>query len=177
MSHEEGAEDFRLTADEKELLLSIKSVPVTVPAPRLRRALGSLVDVLCAYCYDVRITQHDPSPESAWTIAILSPTLSWLAPSEDLQRVLVHFTRRVLIYPYLRRYDLARLCIKDCAVILKLGKRRVLKCLLEVEAERRGEWQIKKIFKYAERKYILNTLYIDKFILWVQVRAVGAIER
>ena len=53
----------------------------------------------------------------------------------------------------------------------------MLKCLLEVEAERRGEWQIKKIFKYAERKYILNTLYIDKFILWVQVRAVGAIER
>lgn len=135
MSHEEGAEDCRLTADEKELLLSIKSVPVTVPAPRLRRALGSLVDVLCAYCYDVRITQHDPSPESAWTIAILSPTLSWLAPSEDLQRVLVHFARRVLIYPYLRRYDLARLCIKDCAVILKLGKRRVLKCLLEVEEE------------------------------------------
>ncbi|KAK8823407.1 hypothetical protein WA577_002328 [Blastocystis sp. JDR] len=158
VSHEEGAEDCRLTADEKELLLSIKSVPVTVPASRLRRALGSLVDVLCAYCYDVRITQHDPSPESAWTIAILSPTLSWLAPSEDLQRVLVHFARRVLIYPYLRRYDLARLCIKDCAVILKLGKRRVLKCLLE----------IKKIFKYAERKYILNTLYIDKFILWVQ---------
>ena len=75
MSHEEGAEDCRLTADEKELLLSIKSVPVTVPASRLRRALGSLVDVLCAYCYDVRITQHDPSPESAWTIAILSPTL------------------------------------------------------------------------------------------------------
>ena len=62
-------------------------------------------------------------------------------------------------------------------MILKLGKRRVLKCLLEVEAERRGEWQIKKIFKYAERKYILNTLHIDKFILWVQVRAVGAIER
>ena len=42
---------------------------------------------------------------------------------------------------------------------------------------RRGEWQIKKIFKYAERKYILNTLYIDKFILWVQVRTAGAIER
>ena len=151
-------------------------MPLAVPAQRVRRALCSLVDVLCAYCYDVRITQHDPSPESAWTVAILSPTLSWLAPSDSLQRVLVHFARRVLIYPYLRRYDLARLCIKDCAVILKLGKRRVLKCLLEVREEEWCEAQVKKIFKYSDRKYILNTLYIDKFILWVQVGAMVAIE-
>ena len=24
------------------------------------------------------------------------------------------------------------------------------------------------MFKYSERKYILNTLYIDKYILWIQ---------
>ena len=28
--------------------------------------------------------------------------------------------------------------------------------------------------KYSERKYILNTLYIDKYILWVQVNIYGA---
>ena len=95
-------------------------------------ALFSLVDILCAYAYDTRITQYDPSPESAWTISILSPTLSWLIPSRSLESVLISFIRRVLIYPYLRRYDLARLCIKDCALIFKLGKRRLLKCLLDV---------------------------------------------
>ena len=112
--------------------MSIKAVPLAVPKNKVRRAVCSLVDVLCAYCYDVRITQHDASPESAWTISILSPTLSWLAPSTSLQQTLIHFARRVLIYPYLRRYDLARLCVKDCVLILKLGKRRVLKCLLDV---------------------------------------------
>ena len=106
--------------------MSIKAVPLAVPKNKVRRAVCSLVDVLCAYCYDVRITQHDASPESAWTISILSPTLSWLAPSTSLQQTLIHFVRRGLIY------DLARLCVKDCALILKLGKRRVLKCLLDV---------------------------------------------
>ena len=74
-----------------------------------------------------------------------------------------------MIYPYLRRYDLARLCVKDCIVILKLGKRRLLKCLLEVIVRNLCDVQIKKIMKFSERKYILNTLYIDKYILWIQV--------
>ena len=99
---------------------------------RTNRALFSLVDILCAYCYDIRMTQHDATPESAWTISILSPTLSWLIPSSSLRNTLIAFIRRVLIYPYLRRYDLARLCIKDSIVILKLGTRRILKCLLDV---------------------------------------------
>jgi len=121
-----------LSSDEKELLLSIKNVNTTVPPERMNQALFSLVDILCAYCYDVRMTQQDPTPESAWTISILSPTLSWLVPSSSLRNTLIAFIRRVMIYPYLRRYDLARLCVKDCIVILKLGKRRLLKCLLEV---------------------------------------------
>lgn len=121
-----------MTSEEKELLLSIKPFSLNLSDSQLNTALFSLIDIICAYCYDVRITQHDPSPESAWTISILSPTLSWLIPSHSLQSVLVSFIRRVLIYPYLRRYDLARLCIKDCALIFKLGKRRLLKCLLDV---------------------------------------------
>ena len=135
ISHEEDETHCKLTTEEKDLLLSIKNVTVTVHPNRMHTALFSLVDILCAYCYDVRMTQHDPTPESAWTLSILSPTLSWLVPSASLRNTLVGFVRRVLIYPYLRRYDLARLCIKDCMVILKLGKRRLLKCLLEVGSE------------------------------------------
>lgn len=113
---------------------------VTVAKERLNQALFSLVDILCAYCYDVRMTQHDATPESAWTISILSPTLSWLIPSSSLRNTLIAFIRRVLIYPYLRRYDLARLCIKDCIVILKLGTRRILKCLLDVAVSDTRDW-------------------------------------
>ena len=99
---------------------------VTVAKERLNQALFSLVDILCAYCYDVRMTQHDATPESAWTISILSPTLSWLIPSSSLRNTLIAFIRRVLIYPYLRRYDLARLCI--------------LKCLLDVAVSDSRDW-------------------------------------
>ena len=169
ISHEEDEHHCHLSSDEKELLLSIKNVNITVPPERMNQALFSLVDILCAYCYDVRMTQQDPTPESAWTISILSPTLSWLVPSSSLRNTLIAFIRRVMIYPYLRRYDLARLCVKDCIVILKLGKRRLLKCLLEVIVRNLCDVQIKKIMKFSERKYILNTLYIDKYILWIQV--------
>lgn len=128
-NHEEMCE---LTKEENELIGSIRPIALSIPKDRRNRLLFSLVDILCAYCYDVRMTQNDPNTESAWTISILSPTLSWLSQSSSLSTVLVSFVRRVLIYPYLRRYDLARLCIRDCALIVKLGKRRILKCLLDV---------------------------------------------
>lgn len=128
-SHEEMCE---LTKEENDLIGSIRPISFSIPKDRRNHILFSLVDILCAYCYDVRMTQNDPNTESAWTISILSPTLSWLNQLSSLHTVLVSFIRRVLIYPYLRRYDLARLCIRDCALIIKLGKRRILKCLLDV---------------------------------------------
>lgn len=128
-SHEEMCE---FTKEENDLIGSIRPISLSIPKERRNLILFSLVDILCAYCYDVRMTQNEPNTESAWTISILSPTLSWLNQISSLSTVLVSFIRRVLIYPYLRRYDLARLCIRDCALIIKLGKRRILKCLLDV---------------------------------------------
>lgn len=40
--------------------------------------LLGLADVLFAYAYDHRTTEGDASVESAWTVAVLSPLLSWL---------------------------------------------------------------------------------------------------
>lgn len=42
------------------------------------QALLGLADVLFAYAYDHRTTGGDPTVESAWTVATLSPLLSWL---------------------------------------------------------------------------------------------------
>jgi len=41
---------------------------------------------------------------------------------------------------------------------LKLGKRMILKCLLEV----------KKLFKFDDHKPALNLLYIDHYCLYIQ---------
>ncbi len=43
--------------------------------------LLGLADILFAYAYDHRTTTGDPSVESAWTVAVLSPLLSWLEVS------------------------------------------------------------------------------------------------
>lgn len=40
--------------------------------------LLGLADILFAYAYDHRTTTGDASVESAWTVAVLSPLLSWL---------------------------------------------------------------------------------------------------
>lgn len=155
-SHEE---DCKLSEEETQLIASIRPISLSIPKQRRNALLFSLVDILCAYCYDTRMTQHDPNTESAWTISILSPTLSWLVPSSSLQSVLISFVRRVLIYPYLRRYDLARLCIKDCALILKLGKRRVLKCLLEVRPGEACHVDKEGLQVFGEEVHLKHALY------------------
>lgn len=50
-----------------------------------RRVLLGLADILFAYAYDHRTTTGDASVESAWTVAVLSPLLSWLEVRQLLQ--------------------------------------------------------------------------------------------
>jgi protein SHQ1 len=50
-------------------------------SPQETRSLYlTLLTLLIAYAYDARTTQHDPTPESAWTIAALTPAFSALDP-------------------------------------------------------------------------------------------------
>lgn len=51
-----------------------------IPAGGLeeRKVLLGLADVLFAYAYDHRTTGGEPTVESGWTVAVLSPLLSWL---------------------------------------------------------------------------------------------------
>ncbi len=50
----------------------------TQDGAELQSTYLGLVDVLLACCYDDRTTQSEPTVESAWTVAKLSGTLSWL---------------------------------------------------------------------------------------------------
>ncbi|KAI0003212.1 SHQ1 protein-domain-containing protein [Russula compacta] len=46
----------------------------------------TLLTLLFAYAYDARTTQQDPTPESAWTIAALTPAFSALDPPQQQQQ-------------------------------------------------------------------------------------------
>lgn len=147
--------------------------------------LCNLLDILYAYAYDCRLTNGEPTCESAWTIGILSPTLSWFETynqylKNDKEKtngetpffihVFKNSIRRSLIYPHLRNYE--SLCYnaivkKDIPQILLGGRRGILKCLL----------QIRDIFSFkvgggsggeSDKYYWNNKLYIDSFCLWIQ---------
>ena len=114
--------------------------------------------------------QNDPSVESPWTICILSSSLSYLCTSKSLKEVLVQFIKRCCTYPYIRKYTFAKLCIKDLAILLRLGRRRIIKCLLEVQTLSVSQsLQLQSIFEHSDTKYIYNKLYINPMIYWVQV--------
>jgi protein SHQ1 len=121
-----------------------------------------LVDILYAYAFDHRITQGESNVESAHNLTRMSAALSWLEPynnaGDDLSVVVKQNVRRALIYPYIRHWKLASKVLGDVAKIMLLGKRCILRALL----------QIRTIFEVSETHYILNKLFIDDYCVWLQ---------
>ena len=129
-----------------------------------------LVTILFSYVYDARTTQDDPTPESAWTIASLTPAFSALDPppyvqrsisastftAADLHDTLLPSVRRSLCFPLYRSFTLACTCIKDVSVILRKGRRAVLRALL----------QTKKILDHHEVYYVYSRVWVDDFCVW-----------
>mmetsp|Transcript_5974 Transcript_5974/g.9617 ORF Transcript_5974/g.9617 Transcript_5974/m.9617 type:complete len:412 (-) Transcript_5974:1373-2608(-) len=78
-------EDFgtsEFTVEEQEQMLKLRNREF-LPFSKFEqeRALCSILDITLGYLYDMRTTQGEHNVESAWTIRILSPTLSWLEGS------------------------------------------------------------------------------------------------
>ncbi len=141
-----------------------------------RAAMNGLADVLCGFAYDFRTTDGEKNVESNWTCTILSSTLSWLEPwgllclgceaeamtdpskIDGPKAVVRSFIRRVLCYPYLRRWDLALQCANDSLNAIQGGKRAILRALLYLHSA----------IERSETKYLLNKLFTMDFIFWVQ---------
>jgi protein SHQ1 len=134
----------------------------------------TLITLLFSYAYDSRTTQHDPTPESAWTIASLTPafsaldnpnTLPGIDPSvyspEELRNTLIPSYRRSLAFPLYRSFALAEACRMDVAQFLSKGKRTVTRCLLE----------IKYILDHHDVYYVYSKIWVDDFCVWIQAYA------
>ncbi|KAM6176851.1 protein SHQ1 homolog [Erethizon dorsatum] len=123
-----------------------------------RQVYYSLIDILLAYCYEIRVTEGERNVESAWNIRKLSPTLCWFETWTNVHEILVAFGRRVLCYPLYRHFKLVTKAHRDTVKILQLGESAVLKCLLDIH----------KIFQENDPAYILNDLYISDYCVWIQ---------
>lgn len=128
-----------------------------------------------SYAYDARSSQHDPGPESAWTICNLTPAFSALDPppyethasnnsdftESELISVLAMSYRRSFIFPLYRSYAFAEACKRDVASLFAKGKRTVVRCLLE----------IKDILDHNEVYYVYSKIWVDDFCVWAQAYA------
>ncbi|XP_022080311.1 protein SHQ1 homolog isoform X2 [Acanthaster planci] len=147
-----------LTEDEKEQMRRLPRRHYLLSSETERSVLLSLVDIIFAYAYNIRTTLSEDSVESAWTICKLSPTLSWLDWFTSLDEMVTVCFRRALCYPLYRHWELTNKVFQDVKKIFALGRRRLLKCLLEVH----------RVLAADEPHYLLNELYITDYCVWVQ---------
>lgn len=161
MKYNNNYEDITLTRDEECLLhnLTRKSQEAGLSTDYEQSNVDcGLICILLAICYDIRTTSNEPTCESAWTRSILSATLSYFEPFENIKDVVVSFLRRSLIYPLYRNYDLGRLCLQDAIDGLKKNPAWVLKQLLQTHA----------IFASSDcNQQIFNQYYIEDYIRYV----------
>jgi protein SHQ1 len=157
--------DSFFSSDESHLLAELprlSNTPANLSIEQKKSGFLCLLDILFAYVYDHRTTDGDPTVESSWTVMISSPTLSWLecynSPYDTISDVIRWSIRRSLIYPYIRSYNLAKHIAEDVCIIMKRGRRTILRCLL----------QLHKIMEQSESHYLFNKLYIDPMIGWIQ---------
>uniref|UniRef100_A0A672HSW2 Protein SHQ1 homolog n=1 Tax=Salarias fasciatus TaxID=181472 RepID=A0A672HSW2_SALFA len=157
-TEQEAESAVSFTDDEKQQLRKFTNRSYLLDKASRRHAWLGLLDVLLAYCYEVRSTEGDHNVESPWTIRKLSGTLCWLETYSCLQEVLVSFGRRVLCYPLYRHFALVSAAVRDATKVLQSGRTGVLKCLLDVH----------RVFRENDPAYILNDLYITDYCIWIQ---------
>ncbi|CEI99810.1 hypothetical protein RMCBS344292_13890 [Rhizopus microsporus] len=117
-----------------------------------------LVDLLFAYSYNHRMTEGEGNVESAWCVGKLSSTLSCLEQFSTLKEVIITSFRRSLIYPLYRHFEFSEKVVQDVYILFKLGKRAILKALLEM----------KYIFDHHDVYYIYSKIYLDDYCVWIQ---------
>ncbi|KAI8646986.1 SHQ1 protein-domain-containing protein [Parasitella parasitica] len=117
-----------------------------------------LVDLMFAYSYNYRVTEGDNNVESAWCIGRISPTLSSLEQFTVIKDVLISSYRRALTYPLYRSLHLCEKVLSDVYILFKLGKRAILKALLDM----------KDIFDHHDVYYVYSKIFLDDYCVWIQ---------
>ncbi|KAG0259829.1 Hsp90 cochaperone shq1 [Mortierella polycephala] len=118
----------------------------------------SLVDILFAYSYDLRVSEGDTTVETAWTICKLSASMAALDQFTTLRETLLACCRRALAYPLCRNWNLATKVLQDVYVIFKLGRRGILRALLA----------IKEVLDHDDVYYIYSKMFIEDYCVWIQ---------
>ncbi|KAF9928246.1 hypothetical protein BGZ67_007086 [Mortierella alpina] len=118
----------------------------------------SLIDILFAYSYDLRVSEGDTTVETAWTICKLSPSMAALDQFTTLKETILACYRRALAYPLTRNWNLVNKVLQDVYVIFKLGRRGILRALLAM----------KDVLDHDDVYYIYSKMFIEDYCVWIQ---------
>ncbi|KAH9854021.1 SHQ1-domain-containing protein [Lenzites betulinus] len=169
--HTTSSEDIQYTEQENLVMLRLPRKEYLPTAEQTHDLHLTLLTLLFAYAYEARTTQHDPTPESAWTLASLTPAFSALDPppygqsrppersaftEAELAETFTASYRRSLAFPLYRSFALAEACRADVAALLARGKRTVTRCLLEM----------KDILDHHDVYYVYSKIWVDDFCVW-----------
>ncbi|KAI0374690.1 SHQ1-domain-containing protein [Pilatotrama ljubarskyi] len=163
-------DDFQYTEKEKLTMLRLPRKEYLATPEQTHNLYLTLLTLLFAYAYETRTTQHDPTPESAWTISSLTPAFSALDPppygepssnsseftEAELSDTFTASYRRSLAFPLYRSFALAEACRADVAALLARGKRVVARCLMET----------KDILDHHDVYYVYSKIWVDDFCVW-----------
>ncbi|KHN78421.1 Protein SHQ1 -like protein [Toxocara canis] len=151
---------FEISLEDREHLKELpkRKLPKLSEECTKRVAL-SLIDILFAYLYDLRINDGEHSVESGWTIAKLCPSLCYLVRWTSAKEALTGAVRRSLCYPLYRHWDLAMCVASDLKSLLPKGRSAILHCLVD----------IRSVFSTSgDFRYLLNDLYMTDYCIWIQ---------
>lgn len=151
-------DDSDYTEKEIDCLKSLTKKQYLLDKQEKLYAYSGIIDIIFAYCYNNRINCGESNVESGWTIAKLSSTLSWFDTFTSLESTLVASFRRSLAFPLYRNWKLSQRVLKDLIKIMKNGRKCIIKTFIK----------IREIFIDGDCRYILNDLYINDYIVWLQ---------
>lgn len=149
--------------DYKNLILNEFGNDIDFYRNLKQRSLTSLIDILFAFCYNYRFTEGDLelNSESIWTISKISSvfsSVSMLPEKCGINQTLINCYRRCLIFPLYRNFELCKLIQNDLIKILSLGRREVIRRFI----------QLHNLFKNDECGHILDTLFIQDYLIYLQ---------
>lgn len=107
--------------------IKIRSVLSGIPNEINQQLSYSLIDILGAYLYDLRITNGEQNVESGWNIAKLAPTFAFLVRWDSPKSAIIGLIRRLLCYPLYRHWELVQKVLIDLRIVLKGGNKFTLK--------------------------------------------------
>ncbi|KAG9125031.1 hypothetical protein FRC07_009229 [Ceratobasidium sp. 392] len=153
-------EPFTFTEEENMTMLRLPQREYLLSPSRTHELRITLCTILFAALYDIRTTQNDPTPESAWTICSLVPAFSALDPCPppvSLHSALRTSYRRTLAFPLYRSFALCQRIQQDVADVLSHGTRVITRLML----------QIKKILDGHDVYYVYSKIWLDDFCAWL----------